>query len=68
MARKKKPAPGKPELVLVKGQTLGVEDIVAMYEALTGRPATPEEIERVKAGQGGSKTKDRETECLWCNF
>jgi hypothetical protein len=45
-AKRKKPAPDKPKLAIVKGVT--VEDIVAMYTALTGKQPSPEEVEEAR--------------------
>ena len=49
---KKKP---KPRLAVVKGQTLGVEDIVAMFKHLTGKQPSPEEVEQIRAKPEGGR-------------
>jgi hypothetical protein len=41
-----KKKPPKPKLAVVKG--VSVEDVVALYRALTGREPTAEEVEQAK--------------------
>ena len=48
MTAKPKPDPSKPKVVLANPRTMTAEDFGRMYRALTGKDATPEEIEELR--------------------
>jgi hypothetical protein len=54
---KKKPKPAKPRLAIVKGVT--VEDVVALYRALTGKEPTAAEVEQARRDLEGRAADPR---------
>jgi hypothetical protein len=61
-AKRKKPAPGKPRLAVLKGREITAEDVAALFRHLTGRTATPEEVEEARKSLEGEAGPRKEGE------